>query len=194
MNRCCVWMTGFALLAGCGGAPAPPPLPEVPADPSPQEEPEDTITMSGINLFIHDSKPTVQGADRKPLFWLHADKYQMEGTVWWVETARAVIYGQQEGSVDVVLDATRGRFDEGKGAFLKDGVVATMDDIVIEMQDVNCVILEDESLGEASSDNPVKVRGNDIQLDAGTIRIYPENREIELTDIQGGFIRLGSSL
>lgn len=194
MNRCWAIMTSMAVLTGCGGAPAPPPLPEVAADTAPQDEPEDTITMSGINLFIHDSKPTVQGADRKPLFWLHADKYQMEGTMWSVETARAVIYGQREGSVDVVLDATRGRFEEGKGAYLKDGVVATMNDITIEMQDVNCVILEDESLGEASSENPVKVRGNDIQLDAGSIRIYPETREMELTDIQGGFIRLGSSL
>lgn len=194
MNRCWAIMTSMALMAGCGGAPAPPPLPEVTADTTPQDEPEDTITMSGINLFIHDSKPTVQGVDRKPLFWLHADKYQMEGTMWSVEAARAVIYGQREGSVDVVLDATRGRFEEGKGAYLKDGVVATMNDITIEMQDVNCVILEDESLGEASSDNPVKVRGNDIQLDAGSIRIYPETREMELTDIQGGFIRLGSSL
>lgn len=198
MIRSTAIATALCGLAGCGffSSPAPPPLPSVDsgaAAPA-REDIEDGITMTGINLFIHDNAPTVSGVERKPLLWLHADTYRMEGTVWWVQGARAVIYAHDEEGADLTMEAACGRFDEGKGAYLEEGVVARMADLVIEMQDVTCDILEDRSVGTASSDHPVRVRGEDIELDAGGIRLHPDTREVELTDVRGGYVRFGRSL
>jgi hypothetical protein len=190
----CALGGGFA---GCGlfSTPAPPPLPTVDSTPAaPREEADDAITMSGINLFIHDNAPTVEGVERKPLLWLHAEKYRMEGTVWWVEQARAVVYAHEEGGSDLTLEAARGRFDEGKGAYLESGVIARMADLTIEMQDVSCDILDDRAVGVARSANPVRVRGEDIELDAAGIELRPDKREVELTDVRGGFVRFGRNL
>lgn len=197
MTRAFAILAASCAGAGCGffATPAPPPLPVIDSAPEgPREEAEDAITMRGINLFIHDNAPTVPGVERKPLLWLHADTYRMDGAVWWVEGARAVIYAHSEEGADLSMEAARGRFDEGKGAYLEDGVVARMADLVIELQDVSCDILEDQTVGVAHSDNPVRVRGEDIELDAAGIRLHPGTREVELTDVRGGFVRFGRSL
>ncbi len=168
--------------AGCGDGPAPPPA----YAPVPRDAPEDVLTMSGIDLYLHDMRPTA-GVARKPTFWLHTEKFSvLDENIWAFEDARAIIYGEgEEDRQDIILEAREGRFEEGKSAYLKGGVKALMGSLRIELADIEWQNPDAETPGEARSDNPVKVLDSHVQLEAAGVRIYPQRKEFMLTGVAG---------
>ena len=66
-----------------------------------------------------------EGVKRKPRFWVHAREFRLlEEAVWEFEEARAVIYGAEADKEEIILESRRGRFEEDRGATLKEGVKA----------------------------------------------------------------------
>jgi len=182
MNR---WLHRAAValaLTGCGNTyvPSPPP-----ADPGGGPgEPADMI-MNDINLYLHDTRPTA-GAVRKPTLWVHANSFTMpEDNIWALEDARAVIYGTDQGEEEIILEAKRGRFEQGTSAYLNDGVKAYVGDMTIELSDIEWRNPEENRPGEARSNNPVKVSDPNLQLEASSVRLDPDSKEFELTNVAG---------
>lgn len=175
--------------AGCGDGAAPPPQPVY--TPAPSDTPEDMLIMSGIDLYLHDMRPTA-GLARKPTFWLHTEKFSvLDENIWAFEDARAIIYGEGgEDRQDIILEAKEGRFEEGKSALLKGGVKAHMGTLRIELADIEWQNPVADTPGEARSDNPVTVVDSHVQLEAAGVRIYPQRKEFILTGV-AGTIRFG---
>lgn len=136
------------------------------------------------------SDPTVTGP-RKPTFWIHADAFSFDEKerLWSLESVRAVIYGQKEENEEILLEAGRGQFqeseeNEGRGAklaYLKDGVVAKVGAMRLQLSDIEWV--NDEMM--AKSDNPLSITTEDSTLDAGGVRLYPDDKRLVLRDAKG---------
>lgn len=189
MNRWAATALLVLALAGCGGD-SPPRTrgPERQARalaPDPLTEPADAMTMNGINLYMHATEPTA-GKTRKPTFWLHADAFSViDESVWAVEEARAVIYTNDPERGNIVLEAKRGRFEEGKSASLREGVRAYVGDMRIELTDIEWRNPDGESPGEARSENPVRVIDPDLRLEGSSLHLYPADKQFELTNVVG---------
>jgi lipopolysaccharide export system protein LptC len=179
-------IVALLVVLGCGkglppnpGAPVPPnPLSGAPAAP---DEARPTMEAQGVDLRLFDSHPT-DGVARKPTFWVHAEVFSLaEENIWSFERARAVIYGREESAPEVTVEARRGRFQESKMAYLKDGVVAHIGEMKIEMTDIEW--LNDERLGR--TDNPLSITTKDSHLKASSLRLYPDRKELVLTEVAG---------
>lgn len=177
-------------LAACGNRHAPPPtVTEAPGISAGQ--PEDLMVMSGVDLFLHDTRPT-QGRKQKPTFWVHADKfsqYEYEESVWVLEDARAVVYGESEEEA-IVLEARKGRFEQDKGAYLKDSVTARIGTMTMHLQDIEWINPQEDVPGRAFTLQPVVVDGPQLQLEAASLEIFPDTKEFELMDV-AGLVRFG---
>lgn len=152
-----------------------------------EEDPEDLSTMTGIELYLYDTRPT-EGAPRKPLVTIRAEKSSLEaGQVWSLEGAHAVIRGTGGEESAIFLDAASGRFEEGKRAYLRGGVTARVGETSIELEDIEVTNLEDNNLGIAFSENPVTMKAPRFSLEASAMRLYPDTREFEIEEVQGMF-------
>lgn len=182
----CGVMTG--LFAASCGAPAPPPAPPATLE---DTAPVEGLTMQGIDLYLHSAVPT-PGAPRKPTFWVHAEQFSMlENEVWRFDDARAVIYGDDAQQEAITLEARRGRFEAGQGALLEGGVKAFVNDMLMELADIEWINPQgDDEQGVARSDNPLRVESPTMQLKAGSVRLYPEQKQFVLTEVSG-HVRFG---
>lgn len=182
-------LVSAAGLTACGNRSAPPPAPEAPGiSPEPVEE---VMVMSGVDLFLHDTRPTM-GRKQKPTFWVHADKfsqYEYEESVWVLEDARAVLYGETD-EESIIFDARRGRFEQDKGAYLKDGVTAQVGTMTMHLQDIEWINPQEGVPGRAFTLQPVVVEDPALQLEAASLEIFPETKEFELSDVTG-LVRFG---
>ena len=142
--------------------------------------------MQGIDLYLHDTAPTPGGA-RKPTFWVHAEQFSMlEDNVWRFDHARAVIYGDDAQQEAITLEADRGRFEEDRGALLEGSVKAYVNDMLMELSDIEWVNPQNEDEeGIARSDHPLHVESPTMQLNAGSLRLYPEQNQFVLTEVTG---------
>ena len=185
------WPLGLVLalgLASCSVDPAPQPPPALadpaadePGTPPGQPERSDAITMSRINLYLHDTRPT-QGRPRKPTFWVQASSVSLiDAGAQSFEDAHAVLYGLDGDAGDVVFDAARGRFQEGESATLDGGVVARIGRMTVALQDIEWVNAE----RVARTDNPVRIVDGDTCIEAATLRLYPDRKEFCITDATG---------
>jgi len=171
------------VLAGCGKGLTAASAPPAPDKPGRAPVMDDQVTMDGrgLDLRLFDNNPT-PGGPRKPTFWAHVKVFSQTGQdIWSFEDARAVIYGNSEGSEEIVLDAGKGSFQETKMAYLKDGVVAHVGDMKLDLSDIEW--LNDERL--ARSDNPVAISGNDCSLKASSLRMFPDKKQLILTNVSG---------
>jgi hypothetical protein len=166
------------LLLGCGQIPAPKP-PERP--PSAREAlgiDRDRLSMEAqaVDLRLFDTHPT-NGDTRKPTLWLHADIGALEEqNIWSFQKARAVIYGRSQDDPEITLEAGSGRFQEAKMAYLKDGVKVHVGKMDLELADFEWI--NDDRLGR--TDHPITVRSDDLQLTASSMRLYPDDRRIQM--------------
>ncbi len=180
---------------GCGNslAPTSPPASVLAEDREEPQRPQGQSKLSegrGVDLRMFPSDPTVTGP-RKPTFWIHADVFSFDEKerLWSLESVRAVIYGQKEGNEEILLEAGRGQFqeseeNEGRGtklAYLKDGVVAKVGAMKLQLSDIEWV--NDEMM--AKSDNPLSITTEDSTLDAGGVRLYPDDKRLVLRDAKG---------
>ncbi|NIA16452.1 MAG: LPS export ABC transporter periplasmic protein LptC [Nitrospiraceae bacterium] len=136
----------------------------------------------GITLRLYDSGLTA-GASRKPTVIVQAEEYSLDEKehVWTLEKTHAVIYGAAEEDADIVLDAGRGRFREERTAYLKDGVIARIGEMEVQLTDLEW--LNDEQMGR--SDHPVSIITDGSKLNASSLRLYPEEQKLILTDVTG---------
>lgn len=179
MKAAALVVLSLFVLAGCGKSLTAAPVPAV-ADESGMD---DQVTMEGrgLDLRLFDNNPT-PGGPRKPTFWAHVEVFSQTGEdLWSFEKARAIIYGNSEESEPIVLDAGRGSFQETKMAYLKDGVVAHVGEMKLELTDMEW--LNDERL--ARSDNPVTISGGGCALKASSLRMYPDQKQLILTNVSG---------
>ena len=183
----------LAVSAGCGRE-APPPEPVSGPPASIVDAPQEAVSMSGINLFMHDARPTA-GATRKPTFSVHADFFAMlDDQVWSFENARASIYGQSPEQEEIRLQAARGRFEEDRGALLEGGVTAYVGDMTLELGDIEWINPRSEGEeGIARSDNDLRVNSPSLQLHASSVRLYPESKRFVLTNVEG-VVRFGGTM
>jgi hypothetical protein len=170
------------VLAGCGNGYAPPAPPAAPTAPV---EPDDAMTMSGVDLYHHDPRPT-GGVARKPTFWLHANTFSMLGeTTWSVENARAVIYEADTGAEQMVLEARRGQFEQDKSATLNDDVTVRAGAMVMKMSNIVWHNRGQDTPSEIVSESPLTLDDPAVQLQASSLHLYPDTHEFELTDVTG---------
>jgi hypothetical protein len=104
----------------------------------------------------------------------------MEDNVWAFEKARAIIYGREEGD-DVVMEAGRGRFQESKMALLTGGVDVRIGKMRVTLSDIEW--LNDERV--ARSDNPLTMTSEDMHIEASSLKLYPDRKELVLTNAKG---------
>jgi hypothetical protein len=192
------------LVAACGKTPEPAKQPEqngdrpqtsgsVPAFQAPASSdtaPAEGASMKGqgVDLRLFDASPT-QGGSRKPTFWVHADTFSLgEKNLWTFEKARAVVYARNEEDPQVTFEAGSGQFQETKGedgkggmAFLRGGVTAQVGPMRLQLSDIEWV--NDERT--ARSDSPVTITSEDSNLSASSVRLYPDQKQLVMTNVTG---------
>jgi hypothetical protein len=181
----------LAAVAGCSRPAAPPAAPETPAQNPPQAaadpyaQPDSALQMSEINLYMHRSKQ-MEGVAQKPEFWVHATAFTMQGqNAYAFQNARAVVYSDEEGREDVVIDAMRGTFEQDRRAVLQDDVRVKAGTLLLNLSDITWEKPEDGSPGVARSDNHVTINDPSLQLEAASLRLYPDSKLFELTAVTG---------
>jgi hypothetical protein len=181
----------LAAVAGCSRPAAPPAAPETPAPNAPQAaadpyaQPDSALQMSEINLYMHRSKQ-MEGVAQKPEFWVHATAFTMQGqNAYAFQNARAVVYSDEEGREDVVIDAMRGTFEQDRRAVLQDDVRVKAGTLLLNLSDITWEKPEDGSPGVARSDNHVTINDPSLQLEAASLRLYPDSKLFELTAVTG---------
>lgn len=190
MARRCTITLLFGVLLGCGGPEAPntpvETAPETAVETAETEPASEAITMNGINLYLHDARPTA-GLTQKPTFWVHADFFTvLDDQVWSFEQARAVVYGQNTQEEAIALEAARGRFEEDRGAMLEGSVTARVGDMLMQMSDIAYVNPKAEGEeGLAHTENPLSVQSPTLDLKASSLRLLPESRKFVLTNVVG---------
>ena len=133
----------------------------------------------GVTLALPRDDP---GGPHKPTLLLHAQVYSVgEDNIWSLKDVRAEISGPQEDAEPIILEAGRARFQESKMAYLKEGVVARVDSMRIELIDLEWI--NEERVGR--TDHPVFIKNDDMHLNASTLRLYPDERRIVMTDVVG---------
>ena len=192
MNRLCIMLPlVLAAAAGCSKPAAPPaqqetPAPEAPKSPAdPYAQPDNALQMSGIDLYMHRSRQ-MEGVAQKPEFWVHAASFTMQGqNAYAFQNARAVVYSGEAGREDVTIDAKRGTFEQDRRAVLQDDVRAKAGEMNLRMGDITWEKPEDGSPGVAKSDNHVSLDSPTLQLEAASLRLYPDSKLFELTGATG---------
>jgi hypothetical protein len=217
----CLAATILLNLTGCSGcSPKAPELPQpspeaTQADTDAKLARPDQVTMKEIDLYLHDSGAT-DGLERKPTFWVHAKTFALNESMYTFEDASAVIYargkkngfnlpdtagapqqpapategenaGEGEGEEEIHVEAKKGEFQEGQRAYLSGGVTAKLRDMTIELSDMEWV----NDKREARTGNPVKVQGQTINVSASSLKMYPDQKVLEMTNVSG-LVQLGS--
>lgn len=201
-------------LAGCSGCTPknpelPPPSPEATQSGADGKlAAPDQVTMKEIDLYLHDSGAT-DGVERKPTFWVHAKTFALNESTYTFEDASAVIYargkkdgfslpepgaasstpppasaegeGEGEAEEEIHVEAKKGEFQEGQRAYLSGGVTAKLRDMTIDLADMEWV----NDKREARTGNPVKVQGQAINVSAGSLKMYPDQKTLEMTNVTG---------
>jgi len=179
------------LFAACGGR-QPAPAPEAAASTeAPKSTTEtlagvaDGLVMSGIQLFLYDKGPAVEGVTRKPVLRIEADKFTMLAEKEWAfEGARAFFTTKDEGE-EYLIEAAQGNFKEDEHADLKGGVVAHMGAMTIKMEQVLFENAAGEAPKVARSETPVTVDDPGMQLEASGVRLFPDEKRFELDNVTG---------
>lgn len=184
----------LALAAGCSApAPGPPPPPADTGSAAPpaQEAAGDAgLVMSGINLYMHRSRQP-EGMAQKPQFWVHADTFSIQGeNDYQFERARAVIYGSEGDREEIVIEALRGQFEQDRHAVLRDEVRVAAGTLRMRLEDISWDKPEGDAPGVAFSERPVAVEDEGLKLEAGGVRLYPDEKIFELTGVTG-VVRFG---
>ena len=181
--KSCALAAGVLLLLGCGQvlAPEPPQRPASAREVLGVDQDRLSMEAKSVDLRLFDSRPT-DGEARKPTLWIHADTFRIEEqNISSFQKARAVIYGKDRDDAEITLDAGSGRFQESKMAYLKDGVNVKIGNMYLQLEDFEWI--NDDRLGR--TDRPVTVTSEDLHLTASSMRLYPDERRIQMTGVAG---------
>lgn len=182
---------------GCGpGAPPPPtPTPEAaPAPPTVAQKAEAAVggaaglTMSGIKLFLYDKGAGIEGVARKPVLRIEAETFTSVGEkAWSFEKARAFMLSRKT-QEEWEVEAEHGVLKEDENAFLEGGVTARLGTMTVHLEDISFETPQDDSPKAAFSNKPVSVDDPAMQLRAATVKLFPDDKRFELTDVSGTFL------
>jgi hypothetical protein len=191
------WPLALALgLTACSGSVTP----EAPVAPGAPEgestegaaEGEATLTMQGIKLYLYDASPAV-GVEQKPAFEVSADVFrQVEEKVWTFENAHAVVNPEGPEEDAFVFDAAAGELREEESAYLKGGVTGSVGTMQLSFEDLVWQNGTVDQPSLARSDNPVSIKDPAMELEASSIRLYPDSKRLELRDVSG-FLTFGGN-
>jgi hypothetical protein len=166
------------LFLGCGQVFAPKPPERTPSAREALGIDRDRMSMEAqaVDLRLFDTHPT-NGDTRKPTLWLHAEVGTLEEqNIWSFQKARAVIYGRSQDDPEITFEAGSGRFQEAKMAYLENGVKVRVGNMDLELADFEWI--NDERVGR--TDHPVTVTSKDFRLTASSMRLYPDDRRIQM--------------
>ena len=143
--------------------------------------------MKGINLYMH-RPASADTATGKPELWISADSFSVqEEQIYSFEKAHAVIYSKDD--QEITLDAAQGIFEQDKSARLEGEVRMVAGSLKIMLHDIEWS-REEGTQGTAKTDRSVIIDDPDLQLNAAGMRLYPDERVFELTDVSG-VVRFG---
>jgi hypothetical protein len=182
------------LAAGCGGAPpAPEAPPETPA--APEAPPEDVMENVQLELWPSTDTP---GQDVKPLLLIRAARVTGSGgetKSLSFEGAEATVPAAAPGATELQFTAQHGAFEEGVRAVLDQGVVARVNDMIIELESITWEVAGagGEAGAEAGgggggiaySDRPLKITSPTQRLEAASLRLDVATETIELRQVTG---------
>ena len=167
MTRYAILIAAAALAAHCG---SPPPVLDEEAAPAAEtSELSGRMAMTGMDLYLHDYRPTAGGA-RKPTIWVHSDEGEIstETSAWTLGRSRAVLY--RENGEDIILQAMSGSFDEtNETAQLSGGVNITTGSLAMELDEIEW----DNEEGVARSSGPVTITQGRTLLSASSLVLNP---------------------
>ncbi|MFA7691592.1 MAG: LPS export ABC transporter periplasmic protein LptC [Candidatus Hydrogenedentes bacterium] len=148
------------------------------------------MQMKGINLYMH-RPASADTATGKPELWISADSFSVqEEQIYSFEKAHAVIYSKDD--QEITLDAAQGIFEQDKSARLEGEVRMVAGSLKIMLHDIEWS-REEGTQGTAKTDRSVIIDDPDLQLNAAGMRLYPDERVFELTDVSG-VVRFGKEL
>ena len=171
-----------------------PPPPEATAEGAPEGEGSDvsTLTMQGIKLYLYEASPAV-GVAQKPVFEVSADVFrQVEEKVWRFENAHAIVNPEGPEEDAFILDAAAGELREEESAYLSGGVTGSLGTMTLEFEDLVWENGTEERPSVARSDHPVSIQDPAMELDATSIRLYPDTKRLELENVSG-HLRFGGN-
>jgi len=200
MNRLCALACLFTLLAGCGSRN------ETPSTKAEGSRPDQEtaaralgaaagagMEMTGIDLYVHRKNP-LTGVPQFPKLWIHADRFSLrDSQTYAFESARAVVYGDQEDDRVIVMEAGKGIFEQDRRAELSGGVVVTAGSLELKTDAATWEQQETPESEQVRVDTPVTIDDPRLVLVAGSARLYPEQKVFELQDARGT-IRFGEGI
>lgn len=182
------------MASGCGGNGAGPeseaavPSPTATVEPS-TGSPANVMEDMEWHLF---PDPDTPAEGEKPILSIWAERVTGMGddsTALAIEDVEAVVPAQAPDDREIHFSAARGVYEEGKGARLEGGVVATIDDMTIELEAISWEIAPDQAGapvgGLAASDAPLKITSPTQSLEASSLRLFSESKTLELRGVTG---------
>jgi hypothetical protein len=141
------------------------------------------MVMSEIEFYLYSTKASGDLAV-KPNFRLRAASGQLdELNVYSFKDARAVIFNDKDNR-DIHLQAQRGLFNKDKKAYLEDDVHVQVGEMNIDLEEVIWENPAQDTEGVARSNGPVHIDAPYLQLDAASLRLYPDTEKWEVTEMK----------
>lgn len=179
MTRYAILIAAAAVAVRCGS-----PMPATDEEAAQAQETRELsgrMAMTGMDLYMHDYRPTAGGA-RKPTIWVHSDEGEIstETSAWTLGRSRAVLY--REDGEDIILQAMSGSFDEtNETAQLGGGVKVTTGSLAMELEEIEW----DNKEGVARSTGPVTITQGRTLLNASSLVLNPDEDTMLLTNGNG---------
>lgn len=184
-------LTALALAvfaAGCGGVPPAPTEDGTAAPDSTDTVAAPADVMENVKLELWPS-PDTPGQDVKPLLLIRAARVTGSGgdtKSLSFEGAEATVPATEPGATSLQFDANHGTFQEGVRALLDQGVVAHVNDMTIELEEITWEVASGEgNSGLAFSDHPLKITSPTQNLEAASMRLDMTTQTIELRQVTG---------
>lgn len=143
--------------------------------------------MKGAQFYLYDKRVTVGGV-QKPMVSIEAAEFSLgtgETASYTFKNVKAILH-LSDGK-DIIFEAAEGSFVEDVKAYLKGGVRARVNEMKIELEDIELSAPRTDAPGIAFSDHPVLLAGPGIEIHAAGLRLYPEEKKLELNNGSGYF-------
>lgn len=186
MRRCCLLGAMTLALAACTN---PPPSRAAgrPEESARSAASQSDLTMRGIKLFLYDS--ALPGVERKPVLMVEADTFTQDAdAIWRFERARAIMFNRNTGEEEMSFAAARGMLKEDERAALSGGVTGRAGSMTMHLGDITWESGREGSPGVARSEQPLRIEGSEVNLEASSVEVHPDQRVLVLSDVRGEFI------
>jgi hypothetical protein len=185
MKRLCLLGALSLFPAACTSPPPARPA-AAPAAPPPAAAQSD-LTMRGIKLFLYDS--AIPGVERKPVLMVEADTFTQDAEATWrFEQARAIMFNRNTGEEEMSFVAARGMLKEDERAALSGGVTGRAGSMTMHLGDITWESGKEGGPGVARSGQPLRIEGTEVNLEAASVEVQPEQQVLILSEVRGEFI------